>query len=164
MLINWITKALCQGGSFFLLMLNSHFFFFFEREREIERETDRKEKKMRYEARFPEVFFCRRDYLECLFLLSCLLPPPSGFCHRWPAWPGPWGQARAQVWGNRGLPASWEPWGWGWRRGRPAGGSQVNRERQGGAQPWTLQPFPLRPAPNLGEASTLRNGKLNCTF
>lgn len=85
----------------FFLMLNSHFFFFL------------REKRMRYKARFPEVFFCRRDYLECLFLLSCLLPPPSGFCHRWPAWPRQWGQARAQVWGNRRLQASWEPWGVG---------------------------------------------------
>lgn len=54
-------------------MLNSHFL---------------REKRMRFKARFPEVFFCRRDYLECLFLLACLFPPPSGCCHRWPAWPG----------------------------------------------------------------------------
>lgn len=48
---------------------------------------------MRFKARFPEVFFCRRDYLKCLFLLACLLPPPSGFCHWWRAWPRQWGQA-----------------------------------------------------------------------
>lgn len=54
--------------------------------------------------------------------------------------------------------------GGGWQRGRPAGGFAGETECQGGAQLWTLQPYPLRPASNLGEASTLRNGKLNCKF
>lgn len=141
-------KSFVSRRLFFFLMLNSHFFFL-------------REKRMRYKARFPEVFFCRRDYLECLFLLSCLLPPPSGFCHRWPAWPWQWGQARAQVWGNRGLRASWEPWGvGGWQRRRLCRWDKVPG-RCSALDPATSS---LRPATNLGEASALRNGKLNCKF
>lgn len=110
---------------------------------------------MRFEARFPEVFFCRRDCLKCLFLLACLLPPPSGFCHRWPAWPQQWGQARAQAWGEPGLRASrarWAAGGWWPSEGRPAGGF-TGGPRQGGAQPRARRPRVLCPAPNLGKAS-----------
>lgn len=30
---------------------------------------------MRFKARFPEVFFCMRDYLKCLFLLAASFHP-----------------------------------------------------------------------------------------
>lgn len=98
---------------------------------------------MRYKARFPEVFFCRRDYLECLFLLSCLLPPPSGFCHRWPAWTPAVRSGRSPGLGKQrapGFPRTLR--GGGWQSGRPAGGFAGETECQGGAQPWTLPPFP----------------------
>lgn len=110
------------------------------------------------------MFFCRRHYLECLFLLSCLLPPPSGFCHCWPAWLGSEVRPEPRSGEREGSKLPGNPEGWGWWRGRPDGGFAGETECQGGAQPWTPQPFPLRPATNLGEASTLRNGKLHCTF
>lgn len=78
---------------------------------------------MRFKARFPEVFFCRRDYLKCLFLLACLLPPPSGFCHWWRAWPRQWGQA------SPGLGESRAPGFLGTLGGGPDVGGASRRER-----------------------------------
>lgn len=34
---------------------------------------------MRFKARFPEVFFCIRDYLKCLFLLAASSHPLQDF-------------------------------------------------------------------------------------
>lgn len=130
----------------FSLVLNNLFFFFFVKERE------RKKKRMKFKARFPEVLLCRTDYLKCLFLLARPLSSPSGFCHRWPAWPQEWGQAGAQVWGNRGLQPPGNRWqvggGVGARRGRPAVGAvQVDRTPGRGSAS-AADPAPISPPPS----------------